>query len=444
MVSHTLHEEEHNTLSHIPISIGMLFFWLVLAIVLCAFCSASETSMMSINRYRLKHLAKTNKGFQRIVQLLLHPDRLLGVILIGSTFGTAVSSSITNEISGRYLGESAVLLSPIILTLFLLIFAEIMPKTLAALKPEATARFNSIPLKWMLWLLYPLVWMATVFSNAILRLFGVRISAKALDSLNTEELRTVVNEASGLIPAHHQAMLLSILDMEKIRVDHIMIPRNEVLGLNLDDPLDTLVTKLKTTQHTLLPVYRSDIDNIQGILHTRNIVNLLAHDHIINEQSIIAAMDDPYFIPEGTTLHTQLLNFQRNKRRMALVVDEYGDVLGLVTLEDILEEIVGEFTTGIETGNQPIRPQEDGSFLIDGSMSVRDLNRTQHWSLPIEGPTTLSGLIIEALEAIPSVGTCVLIAHYPIEVIEMNDNIIKTARISARLPLHRTTEFEQH
>lgn len=431
-------------MAHIPVSVETLLFWLFLAFLFCAFCSASETSIMSINRYRLKHLAKTNKSSRRILKLLSHPDRLLGVILIGSTFGTAVSSSITNEISGRYLGESAVLISPVILTIILLIFAEIMPKTLAALKPESTAHFVSIPLQAMLWLLYPLVWMASTVSNLLLKLFGIKVTSKALDSLNTEELRTVVNEASGLIPAHHQAMLLSILDMEKVRVDHIMIPRNEIMGLNLDDPIDILINKLKNTQHTLLPVFKSDVDNIQGILHTRNIISLLANTNILNAQSIIRAMNEPYFIPEGTTLHTQLLNFQRNKRRMALVVDEYGDVLGLVTLEDILEEIVGEFTTGIETGVDPIRPQEDGSFLIDGSVSVRDLNRTQHWVLPTEGPTTLSGLIIETLEAIPTIGTCILIAHYPIEVIEMNDNIVKIAKISPRLAPEKETAFEQH
>lgn len=421
----------------IEISIGVLFAWLLLAFILCAFCSASETGMMSINRYRLKHLAKTNKSAQRIVQLLEHPDRLLGVILIGSTFGTTVSSSISNEIFGRYLGDTAVLLSPLILTIVLLVFVEIMPKTLAAIKPESTAHFVSIPLQWMMWLLYPLVWMASTISNALLRLFGVRVTSRALDAFNTEELRTVVHEASGLIPAHHQAMLLSILDIEKVRVDHIMIPRNEVIGLNLDDPIDVLIGKLKSTQHTLLPVYQSDVDNIQGILHTRNIINLLANNQTLSAKSIICAMDDPYFIPEGTTLHTQLLNFQRNKRRMALVVDEYGDVLGLVTLEDILEEIVGEFTTGVQKSNQPIMPQEDGSFLVEGSISVRDLKRIQHWDLPIDGPTTLSGLIIETLEAIPTTGTCVLIANYPIEVIEMRDNIIKIARISERLPIHK-------
>lgn len=433
MVSNRTYQEAKNTLSHIPVSMSILILWLLIAFIFSAFCAASETGMMSINRYRLKHLAKTNKNARRTLNLLSHPDRLLGVILIGSTFGTAVSASITNEILGRYLGESAVWLAPIILTIILLIFTEIMPKTLAALKPESTVRVISIPLQVMSKLLYPLVWAASSISNALLRLFGIRMTSKALDALNTEELRMVVNEASGLIPVRHQTMLLSILDMEKVRVDHIMIPRNEIVGLNLDDPIDTIINKLKTTQHTLLPIYRSDVDNIQGILHTRNIVGLLANTHSLNEQNIIRAMDEPYFVPEGTTLHTQLLNFQRHKRRMALVVDEYGDVLGLVTLEDILEEIVGEFTTGVET-NEPIKPQEDGSFLIDGSMSVRDLNRTQHWALPTEGPTTLSGLMIEALEAIPAVGTCVLIDRYPIEVVEMNDNIIKIAKISPRLP----------
>jgi Mg2+/Co2+ transporter CorB len=401
--------------------------------------------MMSINRYRLKHLAKTDKNAQRISRLLLRPDKLLGAILLANTFGTILASSLANEISGRYLGESAIFLSPVILTIVLLILAEIMPKTLAALKPEATTHFIALPLQWMLRLLYPLIWITSSTSNAILRLFGFKVTAKALDSLNTDELRTVVNEASGLIPSHHQDMLLSILDMEKVRVDHIMIPRNEVVGINIDDPIDIVVNKLKTTQHTLLPVYKSDIDNIQGILHTRNMIKLLTDDiQTLSAQSILSATDEPYFIPEGTTLHTQLLNFQRNKRRMALVVDEYGDVLGLVTLEDILEEIVGEFTTGVASDQEPIRTEEDGSFLVEGGISVRDLNRIQQWALPIDGPTTLSGLIIETLEAIPNPGTSLLIANYPVEIVEMNDNIVKIARISKRLPENRLKEFEDN
>lgn len=418
---------------HINISLEALFFSLFLAFVLCAFCSASETGVMSINRYRLRHLAKTDKRAKRVSQLLAHPDRLLAVILIGNTFATAAGSSIANEISVIYFGEIGVILSPIILTVALLVFSEVTPKTLAAIKPEATAKFVAYPLQIMLWLLYPLVWLSSVTSNFILRLFGITINSKTQDSLNIEELRTVVHETSGLIPSRHQNMLLSILDLEKIRVEHIMIPRNEVIGIDLEDDRDTIIAKLKNTQHTLLPIFRSDLDNIQGILHTRNIVKVLAEKEL-NEQVILAAMDEPYFIPEGTTLHTQLHNFQRNKRRMALVVDEYGDVLGLVTLEDILEEIVGEFTTDVAASHQEIIQEEAGTFLVEGSTSVRDLNRIQHWELPTEGPTTLSGLIIETLEVIPEPGTCVLIARYPIEVVEIKDNTVKIARISERLP----------
>jgi Mg2+/Co2+ transporter CorB len=237
-----------------------------------------------------------------------------------------------------------------------------------------------------------------------------------------------VNEASGLIPSNHQTMLLSILDLEKIRVDHIMIPRNEVVGLDLTEDTQYLLKQLQQTQHTLLPVFRSDLDNVQGIIHVRTLLNALAagpFDH----NMILNAMEDPYFVPEGTSLHTQLLYFQRYKKRMALVVDEYGDIMGLVTLEDILEEIVGEFTTDTARTDE-IRSQDDGSFLIDGSISMRELNRSQHWDLPTEGPTTLSGLIIETLEAIPKIGTHIMITHYRIEVIEVKDNMVKLAKIT--------------
>ncbi len=428
---------------HFDVSNEILFFFLLLAFLLCAFCSASETGVLSLNRYRLRHLAKTDARAKRISKLLEHPDRLFGIILIGNTFATAAGSSIANEIGQRYLGDIGIFISPIILTIGLLIFSEVTPKTFAAIKPEATSNFVSYPLSIMQSALYPLVWLATTTSNLLLRLFGIHVSQKPHDALNTEELRTIVNEASGFVPSRHLTMLLSILDLQKVRVDHIMIPRNEVLGINLDDDQETIIERLKTTQHTLLPVYRSDLDNIQGILHTRNIVKVFASKEL-NEQTLSAAMDEPYFIPEGTTLHTQLFNFQRNKRRMALVVDEYGDVLGLVTLEDILEEIVGEFTTDVSSEIQDVKPQEDGSFLVEGSVSVRDLNRTQHWVLPIEGPTTLSGLIIETLEAIPEPGTCVLINGYPVEVIEMKENTVKTARISPRLPDHNEKTSEEH
>lgn len=416
----------------ISLSQELLLTLLVLAFVLCAFCAASETGLLSLNRFRLKHLAKTEVFARRVTKLLDHPDRLLGVILIGNTFGTAIIASIANQLAERAWGEIGILIAPIIVTLFLLVFAEVMPKTAAALKPESAARFVAIPLQVMLKLLYPLVLLASGLSNTLLRLLGFEISSTSKDTVTRDELRTIVNEASTFIPTRHQAMLLSILDLEKIRVEHIMIPRNEVVGIDLDDSKETIIEKLKEIQHTLLPVYRSDLDTVQGILHTRNILKILTQKEL-NEHTLVAEMEEPYFVPEGTTLHTQLLNFQQAKRRIALVVDEYGDVLGLVTLEDILEEIVGEFTTEVEAAEPEVQPQADGSFLVEGGISVRDLNRAQSWELPTEGPTTLNGLIVEKLESIPAEGLCVLIARYPIEVVQMKENTVKIARISPRL-----------
>lgn len=419
-------------MNHIEFGEGLLYTLLVISFILCGFCAASETGLMALNRYRLRHLAKTDVRAKRITKLLSHPDRLLGAILIGSIFGTALGSSIFNELAGKYFGHVGVFLSPLLFTLILLILAESTPKTLAALKPEATAKFVSRPLQIMLWMLYPMVLGITLVSNGLLRLFGVHINSKVIDSLNTEELRTVVNEASGLIPTRHQKMLLSILDLEKVRVDHIMVPRNEVIGIDLDDDPGMIMDKLINIQHTLLPVYRSDLDSVLGIFHTRNTAKVVTNTGL-NEKALLAAMEDSYFIPEGTSLHTQLLNFQQNKRRLALVVDEYGEVLGLVTLEDILEEIVGEFTTDVAGTEQEIFPQEDGSFLVNGGITVRDLNRALSFELPTDGPTTLNGLIIETLEYIPEAGVSVLITGYPIEVVEMKENMIKIARLQPRL-----------
>lgn len=425
-------------MNNINISQNVLFIILCFSFLLCAFCAASEIGILSINRYRLKHLAKTNPNARRINKLLSKPDRLLGAILIGNIFATALGSSAANEIAGRNFGDIGVLLSPFVFTLLLLIFSESAPKTIAALKPEATAYFLSRPLKAMLFLFYPIVIFVTSLSNAFLRLFGVKLSQRPSDSLSTEELRTVVNEAGGLIPRHHQSMLLSILDLEKLKVDHIMVPRNEVIGIDLEDDEKALVQKLTHSNHTLLPVYRSDLDNVLGIFHTRNMAKVLTPTGF-NEAALINTMDESYFIPEGTSLHTQLLNFQQNKKRMALVVDEYGDVLGLVTLEDILEEIVGEFTTGVSDSASEIQVQADGSFLVDGGISVRELNRLQNFEFPTEGPTTLNGLILETLESIPEQGICLKIAGYPIEVIQLKDNAVKTVRVSPRLSKQKST-----
>lgn len=419
-------------MSSIQLSDGLLITLLLLAVLLCAFCAASETGIMALNRYRLKHLAKTEAYAQRITKLLAHPDRLLGVILIGNTFATAISASVANQMAEHLLGEIGIIVAPILVTLFLLIFAEVMPKTVAALKPERTARFVCYPLQLMLWVLYPLVWLASTTSTSILKFFGVQTGLKTIEPITRDELRTIVHEAGGYIPSRHQSMLLSILDLEKIRVEHIMIPRNEVVGINLDDTKEAIISKLKELEHTLLPIYRTDLDNVQGILHTRNIVRVLAQREL-DEQNLIGMMEEPYFIPEGTSLHTQLLNFQQNKRRMALVVDEYGDVLGLVTLEDILEEIVGEFTTDVATQQPDIQQQEDGSYLVNGSLSIRELNRTLKWDLPSHGPTTLNGLITETLEALPVLGICLNIAGHPIEVVALKENTVKLAKIGPKI-----------
>ena len=412
----------------IELSDGLLLTLLILAFLLCAFCAASETGIMALNRYRLKHLAKTENYARRLIKLLAHPDRLLGVILIGNTFATAIAASIANQIADHLLGEIGIIIAPMVVTLLLLVFAEVMPKTVAAIKPEKTARFVCYPLQIMLWILYPLVWLASSFSSAVLKLFGIHTKAKTVDPVTREELRTIVHEASGYIPGQHQSMLLSILDLERLRVEHIMIPRNEVVGIDLEDNKEEIIEKLKSVQHTLLPVYRSDLDNVQGILHTRNLLKMLMQNDL-NEKALLSVMDEPYFVPEGTSLHTQLLNFQQNKRRMGLVVDEYGDVLGLLTLEDILEEIVGEYTTEVEADAPEIQPQSDGSYLVDGGISIRDLNRALHWDLPTQGPTTLNGLITETLETLPVEGLCVLLAKHPVEVVKMKDNTVKLARI---------------
>ncbi len=429
-------------MNNLKLSDELLLSFLIFSVLLCAFFSASEAGILSLNRFRLKHLAKTEKYARRVAKMLRHPDRLLGVILIGSTFATTIAATVANQIAEDLWGELGIIISPIIVTLFLLVFAEVMPKTVAALRPEQTSRFVSLPLQIMQWLLYPLVFAAATISSTLLGFFGLKVSTKSTEAVTADELRTIVSEAGSFIPSNHQSMLLSILELENVRVEHIMIPRNEVVGINLDDDKSEIIAKLKNLQHTLLPVYRSDLDNVQGILHTRNIVKILAQREL-NEAGLLSVMEDPYFVPEGTSLHTQLLNFQKNKRRMALVVDEYGDVLGLLTLEDILEEIVGQFTTEAAAEVPEIQPQEDGSFLIDGGISVRDLNRLQQWELPIDGPTTLNGLIIETLESIPPEGTCVLIAGHPIEVVQLKENTIKIARISPTLTKTKLSEENQ-
>ncbi len=398
--------------------------------------------MMSLNRYRLRHLAKDgHAGAIRASRLLERPDRLIGLILLGNNFVNILASSIATLIALRIWGEAGIALVTALLTIVILIFAEVAPKTMAALHPERIAFPASFVLGPLLKIIYPLVWSVNAVANGILRLFGVKEYSGNSEHLSSEELRTVVNEAGALIPDRHQKMLLSILDLEKVTVEDIMIPRNEIVGLDLEDDDQTILNQLTHSQHTRLPVYYGDIENVQGFVHARNALHLLAAEEF-SKEALLRITRKGYFVPEGTPLNTQLLNFQREKRRIAFVVDEYGDIQGLVTLEGILEEIVGEFTTDVATASPEIHPQADGTYLIDGAAYIREINRAMGWQLPTDGPKTFNGMIIEYLESIPEAGTSVRIAGYPIDIVQTTGSAIKTIRIHPQLFREEKTEDE--
>lgn len=384
--------------------------------------------MLSLNRYRLRHQAREgHRGARRAIELLSRPDRMLGTILVGNNFVNILASSIATVLAMQFWGEAGIAIATIGLTIALLIFGEITPKTLAALRPELIAYPVSLPLLMLQKVLYPLVALLGWISNGLLRLLGVDPSKKGTDSLSTEELRSVVRESGSDLPMNRQSMLLGILDLERVTVDDIMIPRNEVTGIDLEDNLETIISLLRTTPHTRLPVFEKDINQVLGIVHMRQIARLLSHDQLTRE-SLLEACSEPYFVPENTPLSTQLLNFQKQKRRIGIVVDEYGDVLGIVTLEDILEEIVGEFSNQDALRSPDIHPQDDGTLVIDGAAYLREINRALGWQLPCDGPKTLNGLITEALEHIPDSGICLQIGAYRLEILQAADNRVKSVR----------------
>lgn len=386
--------------------------------------------MIALNRYRLRHLAREGKRSAIIAErLLARPDRLIGLILLGNNLVNFIAASVATLIGIRLLGDLGVALAPVILVVIFLIFAEVMPKTIAAIRPETIAFPASYILAPLMRLAYPLVWLINRVSNGLLGLIGVRLDERGDSALSPDELRTIVREAGGLIPERHQRMLLSILELENVSVDDIMLPRGEVDAINLDDPVNEIMAQLRHCQHTRLPVYEADINNIIGVIHVRRIPRLLDGRDELTRQAIRDILSDCYFVPKGTPLHTQLLNFQRNRRRFGIVVDEYGVIQGLVTLEDILEEIVGEFTTDMQTFNRDIQPQAEGDYLIDGSAHLREINRRLQWRLPTGGPKTLNGLLLERLEHIPEPGTSLKIDHYLIEITQISGNSVKTARL---------------
>ncbi|MBT8129372.1 MAG: HlyC/CorC family transporter [Gammaproteobacteria bacterium] len=424
-------------MSHI--STGTLFIVLIILILLSGFFSGSETALMTLNRYRMKSLArKGHRGAKLARYLLQRPDRLLGLILLGNNFVNILASAIASLIAMRYYGESGIAIATGILTFVILVFAEVTPKTLAALKPDTFAYIAAFIYTPLQKIFYPLVWFVNLISNKMLAVFGVHPASSEGDSLNADELRMVVHEARQFIPGKHTDMLLGILDLEHISVEDIMIPRNEITGIDLNDDWSDVVQQITNSHRTRVPVFKDNIDNTIGILHLRKVLNLVVRDELTRE-TLESLIREPYFIPEGTSLTHQLLNFQKNRRRSGLVVDEYGSIDGLVTLEDILEEIVGQFTTDSSARNAGIHAQEDGSYLIDGSTHIREINRELSWELPTEGPKTLNGLILEHLEMIPAPGTSLLIANYPIEITRIDKNAVQTARIHPQLTAETET-----
>ena len=402
---------------------------LVALLFLSAFFSGTETALMSLNRYRLRHLAKSGNRAARITEhLLQRPDRLIGLILLGNNAVNIGASALATVIALRLYDESAILASSVILTVVVLIFADLAPKTIGALHPQRIALPAALIYYPLLKITYPIVWLINLFANGFLRLLGFSPNDIASHSLSADELRTVVAEAGAMVPRRHQRMLLRILDLDAVTVDDVMVPRQDILGIDLDKPWDENLAVIRDSEFQRLPVCRDGIDNIVGVIHVRKLLPDLAAG-TLSEASLLQKIREPYFVPEGTPLTKQLLNFQQQTRRAAFVVDEYGDVQGLITAEDILREIVGEIDSVTQPADVGVIQSLEDSFIVDGGANVRQLNRLMNWSLPTEGPKTLNGLIVEQLESIPQPGTRVTVSSYSIEILETAEHAISRVRI---------------
>ena len=405
--------------------------WILLAsiaflVLMSAFFSGSETSMMAINRYRLKHLVKEkNKSARRVSRLLEKTDRLLGVILIGNNFTHTLSTALATVVAIRIWSDNAVLAVTVFMTIIMIIFAEVMPKTIAALKPESIAFPSSYLLKPLSKILSPLITLVSFISNNVTKLMGIDLDNANKDELKPEELRTLL-QTSG-VPKRQEEMLMGIFDMDNLSVNDVMIPKNEIIGIDLNDEIKDIVKQLQEIDFTYVPCYEDTIDNIQGFLSLNKKAEFLGSE-TKSVRSLKDELREPLFVPENTPLYKQLANFQSSGRRVGLIVDEYGDIEGIITLRSILEIIVGEITTeSIE--RMDIMPQADGSYLVDGSMMIREVNRRLEWELPTEGPKTLSGLILEEIQTIPDTNVGLSIENYRIETVLIKDNVIKLAKV---------------
>jgi Mg2+/Co2+ transporter CorB len=429
-------------LEDLPLDIMLIA--LIISLILSGFFSLSETSMMAINRYRLKHLAKQgHRGANLTTQLLNKTDRLLGVILLGNNLLNTVSATLVAVIISTLFShnEFALLIGTISVTFAILIFSEITPKVIAAAYPERIALTASFILTPLLKIFYPIVWFVNLFVSALL--FLLRLKPKSSDSthhISSEELKTLVLEGGHFIQKKHQSMLLNLFDLETVTVDDVIVPCGQIEAIDLDADDEVIHKQLLTCHHTRLPVYRGRLDNIVGIVHVRNILNQMKKGQL-TAAALEKVMSDPYFIPSGTPLFSQLQLFQENHKRVGLVVDEYGEWLGLVTIEDIIEEVVGEFTTHAPTQAGVFMKQQDGSIIVEGSSLLRDLNRKLDLQFPLDGPKTLNGLIVEHFEDIPEAGIGLNIAGYPMEIVQAKDQVVKVVKI---FPLSPTDIEETH
>jgi Mg2+/Co2+ transporter CorB len=413
------------------VPIGLLVGLLIALLVMSAFFASTETALMSLNRYRLRHLSRSGQQSARLAEKLLQrPDRLIGLILLGNNLVNFAAAALATVIAIRLGGEHAIWIATIVLSVVVFIFCDLAPKTLAALNPNRFAFPAALVYYPLLKVAYPVVWAITLVANGLLRLLGVRPDEIASHSLSADELRTVVAEAGVMVPRRHQRMLLSILDLDAITVDDVMVPRQEIVGLDLDRSWEENLALIRDSQHNRLPVYREDIDNIQGVVTVLHLLPDLARG-TLTQDGLLSRMREPYFVPEGTPLNKQLLNFQQHKRRSAFVVDEYGDIQGLITTQDIIREIVGELGTDPRPVDLGVTQESDRSYVVDASANVRQLNRLMNWNLPTDGPKTLNGLIVEQLETIPESGTGVTVADYPIEILDSSEHGIKRVRVFA-------------
>jgi len=411
-------------------------------VVVSAYFSGSETGMMTLNRYRLRHLAKQgNRAAKRVEKLLRKPDRLISLVLIGNNLVNILASAIGTIVGMRLYGDAGVAIATGILTFVVLVFAEVLPKTIAALYPEKVAFPSSFLLGPLQILMMPLVWLLNTITRMLMRMLGIKSDHVISSALNKDELRTLVHESHSKISRRNQDMLLSVLDLEKMNVDDIMVPRNEIVGIDINDDWKSIVRQLTHSPHGRIVLYRDTLDDAISMLRVREAYRLMTEKQEFTKETLLRASDEIYFVPEGTPLSVQLVKFQRNKKKVGLVVDEYGDIQGLVTVEDILEEIVGDFTTSMSpTLAEEVMPQNDGSVIIEGSANVREINKAFNWTLPEDEARTVNGMLLEELQEIPAIDTRVRLSHYDIDILDVQDNMIKQVRVTPVTPLRQSVE----